>query len=207
MHVYAFGSICRGEIDYGSDIDLLAIVDRFAEAEELDPTKFSIYRYSRMEQLWDEGNPFAWHLATEAKLLFSSAGDDFLNALGKPHSYAQAARDCQNFQRLCCGAQSALETGTNSPVFELSTIFLAVRNFATCYALGSKSVCEFSRLSSRRLGDKSLLMSDDAFSILEKSRLLSTRGHGAMVDQDEVALVLQEASAIGKWMDELLKEV
>lgn len=205
MHVYAFGSICRGEIDYGSDIDLLAIVERFAP--ELDPSKFSIYSYSRIEQLWDEGNPFAWHLAIEAKLLFSSTGNDVLKALGKPNSYAQAKRDCQKFQQLFCGAQMALQTGTSSPVFELSTIFLAVRNFATCYALGCKSVCEFSRLSPHRLGDKSLLISDDALSILEKSRLLSTRGHGAMVGQEEVASVLQEASAIGKWMDELLKEV
>ena len=70
MHVYAFGSICRGEIDYGSDVDLLAIVERFVP--ELDPSKFSIYSYSRIEQLWDEGNPFAWHLATEFKMLFSS---------------------------------------------------------------------------------------------------------------------------------------
>lgn len=29
MHIYAFGSICRGEIDKNSDIDLLAIVDGF----------------------------------------------------------------------------------------------------------------------------------------------------------------------------------
>lgn len=204
MHVYAFGSICRGEIDYGSDIDLLAIVERFAP--ELDPSKFSIYSYSRIEQLWDEGNPFAWHLATESKLLFSSVDSDFLKDLGNPNSYAQASRDCRKFQRLFCASRMALEKGTSSPVFELSTAFLAVRNFATCYALG-KSVCEFSRFSPRRLGDKSLHISDDAFSALEKSRLLSTRGHGTMVAEDEVAMVLRETTAIGNWMDELLNEV
>ena len=205
MHVYAFGSICRGEIDYGSDIDLLAIVERFAP--ELDPAKFSIYSYSRIETLWHDGNPFAWHLATEAKLLFSSTGDDFLKSLDKPNRYSQAARDCQKFQRLFRGALMALETGTKSPVFELSTIFLAVRNFATCYALGQQSVCEFSRSSPLRLGAKSLTMSDNAFSILEDSRILSTRGHGTMIEKDEVASVLKEANAINKWMDKLLKEV
>lgn len=28
MHIYAFGSICRGEIDAASDIDLLAIFEK-----------------------------------------------------------------------------------------------------------------------------------------------------------------------------------
>ena len=205
MHVYAFGSICRGEIDYGSDVDLLAIVDRFVP--ELDPSQFSIYSYSRIKQLWDDGNPFAWHLATESRILFSSGGDDFLKALERPNRYTQAARDCNRFQRLFCRARSALEASSSSPVFELSTMFLAVRNFASCYALGCKSECEFSRLSARRLGDKALMISDDTFSVLERSRLLSTRGHGAMVGQDEVALVLQEANAISAWMSELMKEV
>lgn len=205
MHLYAFGSVCRGEIDRGSDIDLLAIIDR--DAPELDPSKFAIYSPSRIEELWCEGNPFAWHLATESKLLFSSVGDDLLMDLGNPSSYAQAARDCRRFQRLFFASRMALLEGTSSPVFELSTAFLAIRNFATCYALGCKSVCEFSRFSPRRLGDKSLAISDDAFAVLEKSRLLSTRAYGEIVVKEDVALVLHETEAISNWMDELLKEV
>jgi hypothetical protein len=127
--------------------------------------------------------------------------------LGKPNRYTQAARDCRKFNRLFSGAELALVAGSGSRVFELSTIFLAVRNFATCYALGCMGVCEFSRFSARRLGDVSLLISDDAFSTLEKSRLLSTRGHGPMVARDEVAMVLKELPAIANWMDRLLKEL
>jgi len=41
MHIYAFGSLCRGEIGLDSDIDLLAIVDQFDE--RLDQKLFSIY--------------------------------------------------------------------------------------------------------------------------------------------------------------------
>ena len=29
MYIYAFGSICRGEIDFYSDVDLIAISDDF----------------------------------------------------------------------------------------------------------------------------------------------------------------------------------
>ncbi len=204
MHIYAFGSICRGEFDHGSDIDLLAIVERFIP--ELDPSKFSIYSYSRIMQLWDDGSPFAWHLATESKILYSSAGNDFLSSLETPNEYEMAKLDCSKFKRLFSRAKYAMEGHSCSPVFELSTMFLAVRNFATCFALGCMSKCEFSRFSARRLGENSLKVSDETFSILERSRLLSTRGHGAMICQDEVASVLLEANTITAWMDNLLKE-
>ena len=59
-HFYAFGSVCRGEIDPASDIDLLACLS--TPNPEIDPKKFSIYTYERIRELWHEGNPFAWHL-------------------------------------------------------------------------------------------------------------------------------------------------
>jgi nucleotidyltransferase-like protein/YCII-related domain-containing protein len=80
MHIYAFGSICRGEILLGSDIDLLALVDGYET--RLDPDIFSLYSYGRVAELWSEGNPFAWHLFLESKLIFTADGSDFLNSLG-----------------------------------------------------------------------------------------------------------------------------
>ena len=67
MHVYAFGSICRGDVSLTSDIDLLAVVDGYDP--RFDPNVFSIYSYNRIEELWAEGNPFAWHLAKESKVV------------------------------------------------------------------------------------------------------------------------------------------
>ena len=29
MHIYVFGSLCRGEVDTASDVDLLAVTDGF----------------------------------------------------------------------------------------------------------------------------------------------------------------------------------
>lgn len=70
MHIYAFGSISRGDIQADSDVDLLAIVDGFDSRFSSDT--YSIYSYSRLRDLWLEGNPFAWHLSLESKLVFSS---------------------------------------------------------------------------------------------------------------------------------------
>lgn len=65
MHIYAFGSICRGDVSPASDVDLLAIVDGYDERFSLDD--YSIYSYDRIWEIWNEGNPFAWHLALESK--------------------------------------------------------------------------------------------------------------------------------------------
>ena len=42
MYIYAFGSICRGEIDFYSDVDLIAISDDLVQLKKFDPNKFSI---------------------------------------------------------------------------------------------------------------------------------------------------------------------
>lgn len=205
MHMYAFGSVCRGEIDHGSDVDVLALAEGFDP--RLDPDVFSIYSYRRIGEIWDEGNPFAWHLAKESRLLFSSDGEDYLQGLQSPGGYRNAQRDCTRFQELFVRARSSLESHCASPVFELSTIFLAIRNFATCYALGYLNMFEFSRYSARRIGDKSLVISDGTFTALERSRILSTRGHGEMICEREITKVLDEAQTVSDWMHTLMMEI
>src|SRR6266404_7934405 len=98
MHIYVFGSLCRGELEFGSDVDLLAITDEFGP--RFDAETFSIYSYNRIRALWKEGNPFAWHLATEAKLVFASDGRNFLIDLGPPSEYIRCTEDCMKFSRL-----------------------------------------------------------------------------------------------------------
>lgn len=142
MHIYAFGSICRGEIDKYSDIDVIAIVENFDS--RLDPNKFSIYSYNRIKELWEEGNPFAWHLSLESKMIYSSNSKNLFDQLGKPNIYQNGTDDCLKFYRLFKSAEEALKSNTSSKTFELSNIFLSIRNFATCYQLANGKYC-FSR--------------------------------------------------------------
>lgn len=200
-HIYAFGSICRGEVTPESDIDLLAITQGFDQ--RFDPNVYSVYSYTRIAEIWSEGSPFAWHLSLEARLLHSPDSSDYLRELGTPENYKWVARDCQKFFALFKDSENSLFAGTNSPVFELSTIFLAVRNFATCYSLGV-GVPDFSRHSALRLGTNSLKISGDVFGILERARLLCTRGAGAMISQDEVDFVAATLGGVGDWMQHLL---
>ena len=199
MHIYAFGSICRGEIDRGSDVDLLACVD--GPAPQIDTDKYSLYGYERLRKLWVEGNPFAWHLHLESKLLFSSDGTDFLRDLGAPAAYTDGDEDCAKFELLFERSYEAVRQSTNSATFHLSCMFLAIRNFATCHSL-SIGVPVFSRRSPL-LVQPSLDIGLEAFSVLTQARLLSTRGYGEPILHSEIKTAVRAVAIVPQWMQAL----
>jgi hypothetical protein len=205
MHIYAFGSVCRGEILRSSDIDLLAIVDGYDE--RFDPQIYSIYSYRRASEIWLEGNPFAWHLYLESRPLFLSNGIDWLKELGRPSPYTKCEVDCTKFQRLFLSSKTALLNNGDSIIFDLSTVFLCMRNIATCYSLGMTDKPNFSRHSALMLGTRSVPISSEGYAIFERARILSTRGKGLDITEVEAKFALREFSVIETWIERLLGEV
>lgn len=199
-HIYAFGSVCRGEVDSSSDIDLLACLSE--PRQEYDPEKFSIYSHDRIRELWIEGNPFSWHLHLESKLLYSSDGSNFLSNLGEPAKYSNALEDCKKFNMLFLESYRALMKSSISSVFHLSCMFLATRNFATCYSLGVGRP-NFSRLSPLQL-DRNLSIAHEDFDVYVRARILSTRGYGSAISSTEVTQAKRVAPDIMRWMEDLL---
>lgn len=202
-HFYAFGSICRGEVDRSSDIDLLSCIT--GANSQIDTEKFSVYQHDRLRELWSEGNPFAWHLYLESRLLFASDGIDFLAALGAPTAYQAGIADCAKFAQLFSESLSQLSDTRVSATFNLSCIFLSARNFATCYSLWQGQPV-FSRRSPLMI-NAPLNISDKAFSILSRARVLSTRGFGEALSNEDVMLAVEAAPSIQAWMTRLLAKV
>jgi len=205
MHIYAFGSVCRGDVSFGSDVDLLAIVH--GHDSRFNTEDYSIYSYERVKEIWSEGNPFAWHLSLEAKLLYASDRLDFLESLGRPMHYRECRQDCERFFALFQEARESLKLHTRSMVFDLSMVFLAIRNFATCFSLGKLPGPDFSRNSALHLGAYNLSISTETYDVLERARLLSTRAVGPPVTDYEAASAFAQLPRIEEWMINLLKEV
>ena len=180
---------------------MLAVTE--GEDPRFDRDTYSIYSYNRLRELWREGNPFAWHLSLESRLLFSEDGTDFLRTLGTPCPYLRALADCEKFANLFCAARDSIHAGSNSPIFELSTIFLAIRNFATCFSLGLTDRPNFSRRAALHLGSDSLDIDPSTFNTLERARLLSTRGAGIAPIEDELHRVVLSFETIDNWMNGL----
>lgn len=205
MHIYAFGSICRGDISVDSDIDLLALVS--GRDSRINPDKFSIYSYTRIRELWELGNAFAWHLSLESRLVHSNDGNDILKSLGEPSNYSGGVADCSKFRDIFDSSFLSIQKGSPSLVFELSTIFLALRNIATCYSLARTNIPTFGRDSARRLGSKSLDIDEDVYNLLMQARLLSTRGVGESISDVDFTVVIPELKRCRAWIDEIYHKV
>lgn len=204
MYVYAFGSICRGEIDLFSDIDMLAILEEKDDSTTLDLNKFSVYTEKKIKDYWLSGNPFSWHLFLESSLVYSDNKKDFLKSLGKPKVYTDGIKDMLKFQSIFLDSLKSLEVNESTYLFELSTIFLCIRNFATCYAL-HKNKPNFSRHSALNLGNKSLQIDTKIYTILEEARLLATRGYGEIYPKSDIKKVVLELDKANLWMNDLLR--
>lgn len=205
MHIYAFGSVCRGDVSPTSDIDLLAVTTGYDD--RFNPDDYSIYSYRRIEQIWADGNPFAWHLSSESKLLFSSDGTDYLKSMGKPSRYKTAAQDCQKFFSLFTDARESIQSSSVTVGFDLSMVFLAIRNFATCFSLGFLDHPDFSRRAAIRIGKHSLTIEQSAFDILERARVLCTRGIGITITASEIVIAIQQFPSIESWMQNHLRSI
>jgi Nucleotidyltransferase domain len=207
MAIYAFGSIVRGEIDEFSDVDLLIIKDLGEEIPKIDRERFSIYTYQRISQLWEEGNPFSWHLFSESKCLFSKNSIPFLKSLGKPNPYINILNDLHKFYQLFLDSKLSLESNHNSVDFDLSMIFLAIRNFASCFSLGFLKIKEFSRDTALKIGQYSIQINLTTYNRLRESRILATRGIGERITEEELKTIMFEFYSIENWFNELLKLV
>jgi Nucleotidyltransferase domain len=204
MHIYAFGSVCRGETDVNSDIDLLALVDAFDP--RFDPAKYSIYSYSKMKKLWEKGSPFAWHLSIESRILYASDGADVLRNYGLPAVYMDYVKDCEKFFSVFLEARSSLMATRNSRVFDLSSLFLSIRNISTCFSLGPLNKPNFSRNIALQIGKPSLPLSLGSYRVLERSRILCTRGVGADISGSETESVLAELGSVEDWMTDIVEK-
>ena len=202
LHIYAFGSICRGEIAPGSDVDLLAVTT--GATNDLSRSMFSIYSHAKMQRIWLDGNPFAWHLHLESKLIHSSNAQDFIRGLGPPANYTYARRDCERFLAIFRQAQTSACRDRASIVFDLSTAFLGLRNFSSCYLLGHCRP-DFSRGVALALMAETPPIDMEAYRILERARLLCTRAYGAPLNSLELGEALDALPKLEAWMTHLVE--
>lgn len=204
MNIYVYGSVSRGDFVPGSDVDLLAVLDD--PSKILDSAIYSVYATSQLEYMWAEGNPFAWHLAIESKLIYAENNSDVIGRLDQPAPYANWERDSKKFYELFVEATAVLAARRDTTVFELSTVFLAIRNFAICYSLHAGDSPVFSRRAYEKLGPASLSLDPYASAVLEGARILSTRGFGTRPTESDVLHVLPQLSTVERWMCDLTEK-
>ncbi|ABQ05334.1 nucleotidyltransferase domain-containing protein [Flavobacterium johnsoniae] len=204
MEIYAFGSITRGDIDKLSDVDLLLLKDIDEKISDIDKEQFSIYSYQRILELWKEGNPFAWHLYSESKCIFCTNSVSYIESLGKPSQYKNLLNDLNKFYKLFNDSKDSIEQNNYSIDFDLSMIFLSIRNFASCFSLGYLGKLEFSRDSAIKINLHPLKINPKTYDRLKQSRLLATRGIGKKISKEELETIQEDFPEIEKWFNRIL---
>ena len=201
-YIYAFGSICRGEVDKYSDLDII-VVGNDINIENI-PTGISLYKEDTIIELWDEGNPFAWHLFCESRMLYSFSNVDFIKTLGRPNTYSTFRLDSVRLYELFKDAKASLEISRDAIVFDYSIIFLVIRNIASLFDLHFNNNYNFSRDSVLNLKNNSLNLDISSYNTLRKCRILSTRGIGEISEEEILNLTLDKITNIEEWITKLI---
>lgn len=170
---YVFGSVCRGEPDFGSDVDILVVEDSTARRAQ-HPPHWSVYSRRRLRALYSRGTLFAWHLHLEAVQLWPRGSPGFLKQIGPPRKYTGAAREAAGLVKIMQGACDELRRGTKSPVYELGLLALAARDLAMAAAPSLEGRFNFSRHAPVQ-GRTAFPLTKHAFDYLLACRRASTR--------------------------------
>ena len=157
---YLFGSVARGDHDDSSDIDVLAVYreapDR-SQREEFHElvrtelgTNVAIAEYSeqRLEEMFEQGHLFSWHLFQEAKPLKNAGLSPAVMPLfGQPAPYKAGLIDAKRFIHLLLSIQKQLASSPGSLIHEAGLTYLAWRNIAMSMSAENLSKIDFTRQS------------------------------------------------------------
>lgn len=178
MHEFhIFGSVCRGEPDVGSDVDVLVVSDDRPARKELPPS-WSYYSRRRIRALFARGTLFAWHLYLESVKVWPRRGCGYLQKIGPPKPYTGAVREIGDLQRVLLRAIAELERGTHSSVYEFGLVSLACRDAAMAAFPVIYGRFDFSRHAPLHLAGNRFPLSTAQFDYLLACRRATTRGGG-----------------------------
>lgn len=215
---YIFGSVGRQDHDDLSDLDILAVVADGAgmvdeslvieavpaEYRHLQPS-ISWYGGERLQEMFDNGELFAWHLHAQAKPLFDP--QCFLINLGTPRPYADAAADIASFVAIVDGVPAALDMEPRNSAFEAGLLFVCLRNIGMAATAVLDAAADFSRYSCMRIsGVSACPLTAEEFDILMQSRMASQRGLKPPVTATN-RWVREVFGRVRPWLDEVVTAV
>jgi hypothetical protein len=203
---YAFGSLCRGEPDAGSDLDILVITDQANATKEI-PQGWSKYSPMRVRELFARGTLFAWHLYLEAVPLWPRNGQGFVLRVGPPSHYKSARREIRDLRRILIGALAELSRGTPSEVYEFGLVALACRDIAMAASLTINGSFNFSRHAPLRLKQTPFPLTKAKWDYLLACRRATTRGGSFLRNRRTERHIVAEAENLLNWSSKIFDRI
>ncbi len=190
---YLFGSLISGDIDAGSDVDILAVVADGTMRTGI-PEGWSVYTAAKIREIFARGTLFAWHVYLESKLVFPANSKGILAELGPPADYENAKYEVAELKALAERAIAALSSGTPSKVFEHGLLYLAARDIAMAASKWVNGEFNFSKYAALQLRELPLPLTRQEYEFLMNCRRASVRGT-ALTWQPQLECTIKE-----KWI-------
>jgi hypothetical protein len=206
MEFYVFGSLTSGEVDAGSDTDVLVVLSTGDEAAEF-PISWSVYSLERLKSLFQRGTLFAWHLHYDAVKVWPKTGQGLLHSIGSPAPYTDAHAEIDALISMARAASDELSDGTVSPVFELGLLYTASRDVAMAAAPHLLGRFTFSRFAPLFYTDPAFPLSRAEYEFLMQCRRATTRGISVPCDVSPADAVLRKLPLLLNWFNHVLRSV
>lgn len=198
--IYLYGSTARGDAVSSSDTDILVVCESAKVfvldkhymstllTAEVNHEDISIYSFSRIKEMYEQGHLYAWHLYLESQFL---AGDiDRLAMLGKPAVYDSYENDVNPLLAILRAIPEQLEVNKSNIIYEAGLAYVATRNIAMSSSYFSEVGLTFNAFSPFLISSTSnaFPLTIDQYSLLRSARLSGTRGSEPPVFQLEELL-------------------
>ncbi|MQU72471.1 nucleotidyltransferase domain-containing protein [Sinorhizobium meliloti] len=211
---YIFGSVARGKQDHLSDLDLLAVVrngmGKVSDEAVLStvPEEFRSFRSSiswygaaRIEQMFRNGELFAWHLFHETVPIFDPSS--FIKHLGSPAPYRDAVLDVCSFRKVMMAIPEEVKANERNAIYEAGLIYACLRNIAMSSSWSLCRLPDFSRYSVFNLeGIDDCPISRSEFEKTMLCRMAGQRG-GDPPDGVDKDFVLHLHARLTPWLEAL----
>lgn len=199
---YVFGSVVEGTVDPESDLDVLAVTARGDYRERL-PHTWCVYTPERLQQIFERGTLFAWHLHQSAVQVWPRSRRGLLTTLGAPAPYTGATAEIAALVDIALDAVGELIRGTPSRVYEMGLLYLTSRDVAMAAAPAVLKRFEFSRNAPLMYDDPLFPLSAVEYEHLMKCRRAGTRGVRVVPDAVVSETVQAKAGDLINWLRNL----
>lgn len=98
------------------------------EREGYKNPSFSVYKESRIIEMFKKGHLFAWHLYYESYRIFDKI--DLIDKCGRPSNYLNAMDDINFFYSIVDEIFDRIHRNLSNNIYEAGLLYIAIRNIA-----------------------------------------------------------------------------
>lgn len=216
--VRVFGSLSRGDNDNNSDLDILVVYqnsineDTRLELQQHLETIFlreiscSWYSSQKLDQYFNDGHLFAWHLFLQSKQI-SGLPDNYKRIFQKPAEYKLYKEDIRSLIKIMNSITKSIKFSHSSIVYEAGLLYVCCRNIAMAASLFLSDTLQFGRYSPFELNNSkvSFPVGKENYKVLVNSRIASMRGISPpILVKDEI---FEIANSLIRWAKQILSEL